>query len=348
MKRWIQWGVTVVLATGSMLGWSLWTNRVLALTQTEIVQKLQTVPVFILLDNAGRMVPLFFNDVDQGRQPFVGIFMSYSDAQETLAMLQNESADANQFNAILLSLADAYSMILESQDLENAPPFGFIPQQEQLELAAQVLDNEGEDIVLSPLTVPLFYLGSTTNDSFITISAGESDRESIPLFFDGNEAQVLLDLLNEQANANAEAAPSIELRVAFLDPLLRDLETNDEDILQLVELEPSLESRIIRANVINQLRQQQLQSAPEQTEVVQPSPVQSSPEDPLPEAPNTSDQLQSTPDIPVTDITPRSPADEGENSEQPPSESLPIPEAQSENEASVSETSVEPEASETE
>lgn len=293
MKRWIQWGVTAVLAS-SMVGLTPWANSALALTQAEIIQKLQTVPVFILADNDGNMVPLsIFEGDDQESQSFLGIFISQSDAQETLATLQGERAEANQLNAIPLPLADAYNMILGSQDLDDIPPFAFIPQQEQLELAAQVLVNQGEAVTLTPLTVPLFHLSSTTDDSYITISLGESDRESIPLFFDGNEAQSLLDLLNQQASNNAEPTPTIELRVAFLHQWLQVLETNDEDALQLVELVPIPESQALIANLINQLRQQQNQLAPEQPSTEQAAPEPPASEPPALESP-TSDQPQPT------------------------------------------------------
>ena len=308
MKRWIQRGVMAILAS-SMVSLSPWANSVLALTQPEIIQKLQTVPVFILADNDGNMVPLSIFDGDaQDSQSFLGIFISQSDAQETLATLQEESADANRLNAIPLPLADAYNMIVSSQDLEDIPPFAFIPQTEQLELAAQVLQAQGEQVNLTPLTVPLFHLSSTADNSYITVSMGESNRESIPLFFDGSEAQFLLDVLNEQANAENQPPPTIELRVAFLHQWLQIFETNDEDALQLVELIPIPESQALIANLLNQLRQQQAQpsseQSPEQLQPEQAQPEQSAPEQAQPEP---SQPEQSVPEQPASEPSQSSP-----------------------------------------
>ena len=320
MKRWIQRGVAAVLAS-SVVSLSPWVNRVLALTQPEIIQKLQTVPVFILADNDGNMVPLSIFDGDvQDSQSFLGIFISQSDAQDTLATLQEESSDANRLSAIPVPLGDAYNMIVNSQQLEDIPPFAFIPQTTQLELAAQVLQSQGEEVNLTPLTVPLFHLSSTADDSYITVSMGESDRESIPLFFDGSEAQFLLNLLEEQANANNDPPPTIELRVAFLHQWLQIFETNNEDALQLVELIPIPESQALIANLLNQLRQQQAQPLPAQpstqppTEQPLPNPPSAEslqpPSEPIPTedepvvAPSESNAAPETPETPETEAAP--------------------------------------------
>ena len=343
MKRWIKWGVTTVLAS-TIVSLSPWTNRVLALTQPEIIQKLQTVPVFILADADGNMVPLsiFEGDV-QDNQSFLGIFISQSDALSALATLQSESTEANQLNAIPLPLADAYNMIINSQDLENIPPFAFIPQQEQLDLAAQVLTDQGADVVLTPLTVPLFHLSSTADNSYITISRGESDRESIPLFFDGNEAQFLLDLLNEQATANNEPAPTIELEVAFLHQWLQVFESNNEDALQLVELIPIPESQALIANLINQLRQQQGQPLPTQpSESFPAQPPEASPAQPpeaSPAQPSLEQPSEPAPEQPASaplQPTEEPPAPSAESVEE--TEAIPEPS----NEASSLEAPTEP------
>lgn len=284
MKRWLQWGCTALLASSAAGLSTLW-HQAFALTQPEILQKLQTVPVFILADNAGNMVPLsIFDGEVQDSQSFLGIFISQSDAQATLESLQEETDEANQLSTIPLPLADAYNMIINSQELEDFPPFAFIPQEEQLALAAQILGEQGEDVALTPLTVPLFHLSSTEDNSYITISRGESDRESIPLFFDGTEAQFLLNVLNEQASANNEPPPTIELRVAFLHQWLQILETNNEDALQLVELVPIPESQALIASLIEQLRQQQLQAPQTTPEASPPSAPPEAQAEPLPEA----------------------------------------------------------------
>lgn len=273
MKRWLRWGMAATLMMGTVVGsGTLSPQPAPALTQDEILEKLQPIPVFLLGDNEGNLVPLSFEgetasgETDESAS-FLGIFISFSDAQDTLATLQEASPAANQLSIFPVTLAYAYELILNSQDVQDSPPFAFIPQEEQLDLAAQLLLEQGEEEVrLNLLTVPLFHIsGANDDESYITISLGDSDREHIPLFFDGNEALAWLELLKEDANNETGEALDIELRVVFLHQWLQVFETENE-ALNLVELWPIPESQALLARLRDQI-QQQLQEQQAQQEL---------------------------------------------------------------------------------
>ena len=268
MKRLMRWGIAAVLAGST--AWSVIGRPILpaqALNTDEISDKLGIIPVFLLIDGAGNMVPLSFStDTDDSdasseedeRQSFFAIFISQSDAEETLSGLREGNPDiSDQIAAVPIPLGDAYRLILESRGDATIPPFAFIPQQEQLVIAAQVLADQGEEAQFSPLTVPLFHLSNSDDDSYVTVSRDEDDPGRIPLFFDGNEAQAFLDILEQQnaSQPDAESQPDIELDVVFLHQWLQIFETNDNEALGLIELVPIPESEQFLLELINETQQ---------------------------------------------------------------------------------------------
>ncbi|NET53876.1 MAG: hypothetical protein F6K09_36155 [Merismopedia sp. SIO2A8] len=307
MKKYLHWGMAIALCCSAILA-PIFPNYqpALALTEEEIVEKLGLVPVFLLVDNDGNLIPLSLSLGDQpeeSTESFLGIFISQTDAQDTLETLRSENPGIGEsLFTLSMPMANAYQMIIEqSQVEEDTLPFAFVPQPEQLVLAAQLLAEQGENIEFGPLSVPLFHLSSPADDSYITIARGQNGREQIPLFFDGNEAQSFLEFIQQQAEAQPDAppAPEMEISVLFLHQWLQAFETTDDESLALVELVPIPESQQFLIDVLQEQQQQQQLSAPI-PDAIPPTSPESTPD--VIQAPEQESSAPESVDEPVEDL----------------------------------------------
>ncbi|NJL87637.1 MAG: hypothetical protein HC886_19290 [Leptolyngbyaceae cyanobacterium SM1_1_3] len=216
MKSLIRRVAALGLVGGTLIG-SLFVGglRALALTQEEIVNKLSTVPVFIIVDGQGRSlmasassngeeveVPLVFID-GEGAEGFL------ENAQ------QNEEPFAAEARVASIWLSDLYAQA-QSQGSETTD-FAYIPASDELESAQA---EAGEDFA----GVPLFV--ARLNGGYLPVQLGEETL--VPMFFSREDLQVLIDQF-EQQNTSEEA--NIEVEVIPFEAVLQKMESPDNDEL---------------------------------------------------------------------------------------------------------------------
>ena len=265
MKSLARWSATLGLMGctifGSVVGGNL---DALALSQDEIVQKLSTVPVFMITDEEGKMIGLSLTppnqeQTEQNTQPFFAVFIAQDDATAAIENLQNASPELeDKLRTVVLPLGEAYQLIRSNQE-EESPPFVFVAEQEQLRSAATLLQAQEEKPELSLITVPLFHFVNREDGAYVTVSNGDNGTQKIPLFFDKEEAQRLLETIQQR-----QSDSDVEIKVSFLHQWIRVFENSDDEALNLIELVPLPESAEFVRKFLTELQQRQQQQQQQQ------------------------------------------------------------------------------------
>lgn len=212
----------------------------IALGEEAIVDKLEQVPVFIILNSDGQPLTAATEVNDQEVKVPV-VFIDGAAAEEFLARAQEEDPSAE---VALVDLGTLYQETVLSEAEEV--PLLYLPIGGELETATQLQsDFQG---------VPLFIARQGADGPYLTIN--QDGEASLPMFFSRNDLQTLLDRYQE---SNAEAADDVVIQVLSLEWLLATMNSNDDPALdaqlEQVRLFPSTE-------VLNYIRAQEAEATP--------------------------------------------------------------------------------------
>ncbi|WP_017299608.1 Tic22 family protein [Nodosilinea nodulosa] len=233
--------LVTALVSGSLLGGNLVLPLpAFALGEDAIVNKLEQVPVFIILNSDGQ--PLTASaEVDNQERKVPVVFIDGEAAHEFLARAQQEDPSAE---VALVDLGTLYKETVLSHDEQT--PLLYLPIGNELETATQLESNfQG---------VPLFIARQGADGPYLTIN--QDGKTSLPMFFSRNDLQTLLDRYEEN---NADAANNIVIQVLSLEWLLATMTNNSDPALdaqlEQVRLFPATE-------VLNYIRNQESGGAP--------------------------------------------------------------------------------------
>jgi nickel transport protein len=252
MKSFIRWGKTLIVVGGILLS-SLIVNaaQVLALSTEQVIQRLRSVPVFTLANDAGSPL-LAVPSEGESRNPIASVFITQQDAQTFLNDLKTRDPEAAQgIQVTPVPLAKIYEYeVNQNQQTQNEAErlqFAFIPDRQQVEAAKAVLQQSGQD-AQQFRGVPLFVAKSGGEEGgYLTINQGE--EQVIPMFFDRAELQALLDRLKQ---VQPNLASDVQVQVVNLEGVLQTLKDSDNQELNRIVLIPPQSSR----DYIRSLQQQ--------------------------------------------------------------------------------------------
>ena len=245
MKSFIRWGATLGLVGSTIIGSFLSANlRALALTEKEVVEMLQPVPVFTITDSSGS--PLVASVPQQGQQDtdkaVAGVFISHQDAAAFVERLKQDKPDlGNQVRVVPVSLGDIYQLDQQNAKLsENGSEgldFAFVPRQQQVQLAQELLAKNGQS---QPQFqgVPLFFAKGGPEKGYLTVKQ-ENGEQVIPFFFAQEQLQNMVENFKKQ---NPDLAQSVTMEVVPLENVINTLKTSDNQQLNSIVLIPSQES----------------------------------------------------------------------------------------------------------
>jgi len=249
MKSLVRWSATLGLVGTTLLGSLFGGNmRALALTEQQIIEKLRTVPVFMIARADG--TPMFACIVPDTGQPtscdnqnsviFTQLFINPEDAETFLERIQQSQPQATQnFRILPKSLGSIYQGLEEARRNQEKPlVIDLEPRQQQVNSAINLIQQDGQQ-VQDFNGVPLFYAVATVGEDQIYLPGQRGNQEVIPLFFDKEQLQRNLEQL--VAN-NPEASSQIEIQVMTLENLISAMKNSDEPILEKFFLEPSPEA----------------------------------------------------------------------------------------------------------
>ena len=268
MKSLMRWSATVSLIGGVVCSTFLaGTARVLSLTTEQVVERLRSVPVFTLTNQEG--APLVASPAEgENRRPVAGVFISRQDAQTFLDNLKNNNPQVAQgVRVVPVSLAEVYQLARQegatnapangqanapanapANGQANAPAngqaedqlnFAFIPARQQVEAAMTLLRQQGQTVERFQ-GVPLFIArsgGQGAQAGYLTVKQG--DREVIPMFFNRDELQAVLDRLQQE---NPNVVSGVSIQVVNLEGLIQTMQTSDNPELNQILLVPPKDS----------------------------------------------------------------------------------------------------------
>ncbi|WOD41617.1 Tic22 family protein [Nodosilinea sp. E11] len=224
------------LISGSLLGGGLvMPLPAEALGEEAIVDKLEQVPVFIILNSDGQPLTAAA-EVNNQELKVPVVFIDGEAAEEFLNRARQEDPSAE---VALVDLGTLYQETVLNDEAQV--PLLYLPIGGELEAALQLeSDFQG---------VPLFIARQGADGPYLTIN--QNGEASLPMFFSRNDLQTLL---NRYRETNAEAANEIVVQVLSLEWLLTAMANSTDPALDAqlnqVRLFPSTE-------VLNYIRSQQ-------------------------------------------------------------------------------------------
>jgi hypothetical protein len=223
-----------VTILGVSLPLSIATTPAQALPETQIVTKLQKIPVFTITNQTGN----FFQQsagTAGNTQLLTPVFMELKDAAVFLKKIKKEQPQANKVAQItMVPLSEVYKLQLESKRKSANMSFVFVPTEQQLKSALTILKKPYQKNTSYP--VPLFVIAIHQKNQYLTIQTNKLTS----LFFDKKDAQQSLDLFKK---TEPKIAANAEIRVNFLQSLLDDFAGNNYPGQDQLVLIPSPESR---------------------------------------------------------------------------------------------------------
>jgi len=229
--------VKVDLLAGSKAG----NLEALALSNTEIDEKLRSVPVFTITDATGALLITSVpkkGEGQSGNDSVAGIFISQQDAQAFLDQQKTTNPQlAASVRVLAVSLGEIYQLSQANKGKPEEVQFSFVPAPQQVQSAKTLLQQTGQQ-VNEFNGVPLFLARGGPENGYLTIQRNQ--QEVIPLFFNKEELQEMVERFKqEQPNLSA----TIKIEVVNLENVLEGLRTENDPFFEQIILVPSRESR---------------------------------------------------------------------------------------------------------
>lgn len=247
MKSFLRWGLTLGLVGSTLLGGvAAFESPVLALSEREIKEKLDTIPVFMITNEKG--LPLSRNlSAKNGNQSasVTGVYMS---RKEALAFIQelrkaknkNPKMEAmvNKLQVTPVPLGVIYKQLQENKNKPNRLLFAFKPVDKEIQGAMNLLRASGQKIDQEKFksSVPIFAVRFAPDKGYVPIQMGKKEDQMIPLFLSKQDAQSLLGKVKPKF-------PQADIQVIDVNGVISTLKDKNDSWLEKVILVPSPESR---------------------------------------------------------------------------------------------------------
>ncbi len=255
MKLWIRWSTAVGIVGSTLLGTLLAFNlQVLALTEAQIINKLELVPVFAIADKQGTpLVAAPNRDDGEDSVAVTGVFIQREDAQNFIDQLKKSNPDlAKPLQVTPVSLGEVYRMVQTAKANQIKLNFDYVPAQKQVETALSLINQTRtqNDRLEQFYGVPLFVARGGKSDGYLTVE--QDGRQIIPFFFNQEELQLMIDQFKQ---AKPKLAPTVRIQVVDLQGVLETFEKDSDPQLDNVLLIPSQDSVNFVRSKIQSIRQ---------------------------------------------------------------------------------------------
>lgn len=229
MKSLIRWSATLGLVGSVILGSSLAQNlTALALPAAQVLEKLQTVPVFTVADQQGS--PLVATGED--KKKVAGVFISEKDAKNFVQRLQKENPDlGNKVQVVPVSLGEVYKLAQANEKKPDGLNFAYVPTQAEVDSAKKILGDKYQG------GVPLFVAKGGKEGGYLTVV--QNNQQVIPFFFEKNQLQQMVDRF---AKDKPDISSTLKIEVVPLESMIATLQQSNDEMLTKILLVPSQES----------------------------------------------------------------------------------------------------------
>lgn len=239
MKSLVRWSTTLGLVGTALLGSFCTENlKALALPETQVMEKLQPVPVFTVTDPQGAPLVASVPNAQNKPEAVAGVFISQKDAQAFVARLQKEKPELGKnVQVVPVSLAQIYKLRQENQNKPDALNFAFIPAQQQVQAAQALMGQSGQQGQQQFQGTPLFVARGGKDNGYLTIQ--DNGKQVIPFFFDKAQLQVMVDKFKQQ---KPDLANTIKVEAVPLEGVIYTLQTSNNQELNNIVIVPSQEA----------------------------------------------------------------------------------------------------------
>ncbi|WP_202803719.1 Tic22 family protein [Spirulina subsalsa] len=225
LRRFAVLGIAGAAMAGTLFGGAL---EVLALTEQEIVERLQNVPVFTVADREGKPLVAQVDADNPSAGSVAGVFISPQDAERFVQNLKRDNPTlGNQVQVVVVSLAEIYQLDRQaSQNTQANFGFTYVPTEQQVQQARQLSqDFQG---------TPLFVARGGPEQGYLTLQQGE--EQVIPFFFDKQQLQQMIERFKEQ---EPSLASTVSIQAVPLEGVIQAMETSNNAGLNQIVLVPS-------------------------------------------------------------------------------------------------------------
>ncbi|MDF5713109.1 MAG: hypothetical protein PUP93_04285 [Rhizonema sp. NSF051] len=245
MKSFVRWGTTLGLVGSTLLATVFSGNApVLALSEQQIKEKLDSVPVFLITNPQGLPLsrPLQAQNGQKASGSVTGVYMSHQEAEGFINQLRNlkdkdpkltELVKSLQVTAVPLGVI--YQQLKQTKSQPNHLEFAFKPLDKEMQAALQLLRASGKQ-VQQFRSVPVFTVKFGADKGYVSIKAGNQKQEIIPLFLSQQDAQGLLTQVKQKF-------PNAVMDVVDMDGVIKVFQEKNDPWLNQVVLVPTQEDR---------------------------------------------------------------------------------------------------------
>ncbi len=197
-----------------------------ALTEAQVLERLNGIPVFTITDDKGS--PLLGSSTQSGKtkSPQVLLFfLNPEDAQSTLSQIKKSNpAVGNKARIVIRSMNDAYDVIKKNQNKKEIT-FQIVPAKASVESAKTILTSQGKPADKLP-NVPVFFAtgGKAKDQGLLTLE--QNGKQLVPFFFDQKDLQGLIDKAKQQ---QPDVANATKIQVTSLFQVLDSMVTTKDN-----------------------------------------------------------------------------------------------------------------------
>jgi acylphosphatase len=190
-----------------------------ALSENQILEKLQGIPVFTLTDKSG--APLTATDAKKSN--YTGAYTSQKEAQAFLQNIQKKDPNlAKQLQIRAVRLSELYK-VQYNGSTDKKLEIAYVGNQQQVNSALAIVQKNDRS-VKSFNGVPLFVARAGKPAGYITVES--NGKKVVPLFFDREQLQPYIEKFKKE---RPELAATTEIQVITLEGLISSLRTKSSD-----------------------------------------------------------------------------------------------------------------------
>lgn len=254
MQSLLRWSTILGLVGSTVLAPSLvGSMRAMAIPTTEIMKRLERIPVFMITNSQGILISKVPDPKDQKKTVDIAtFFVSQEDAQAAINQLKSSKAELGKTAKIApASLSKVYEVAQENKAKKSSDfMVDLVPEQQEIKSAEALLKQNGKE---APQIndVPLFYAVTVKDNQKFYLSVNQGKSSLTPFYFSKEDIQRDLEAFKKQ-----DPKVKTEIQVASLSSILGFMEKENNDLAKQIVLIPSSEA-------LKYVYSQQQQAAPQ-------------------------------------------------------------------------------------
>lgn len=224
----------------TVLSTALHSQPAAALTEEQVVEKLNIVPVFTIIDPKGNPLIVNVKDKTQKDVSVLPLFMDQKGVQDTYTNFKKDNATIKDAQIGVISLGQAFKAIREeAKKKDNKVNFEFLTDPKTLSYALTLFKKVDAKATSFP-GIPVFYAmgsdGKGKTKGYVTFE--KDGKQFVPLFF--SQADIERNI-GDLKKTKPDLAKQMSIEVAPLDSVITAmLEGKNDTQLQTLTFVPAL------------------------------------------------------------------------------------------------------------